>query len=70
MIRGRVAIALSLIAGLAVVAAAGLVWLDRRPSGREKIPEARSDDPRVMYDGPYRNVRPDVKYVGDAACAG
>src|SRR5207249_11883682 len=27
-------------------------------------------DPRLAYAGPYRNVRPDVKYVGDAACAG
>ncbi len=26
-------------------------------------------DPRRVYDGPYRNVRPEVAYVGDAACA-
>src|SRR5437870_954743 len=26
-------------------------------------------DPRVTYDGPYLNVRPDVKYVGTAVCA-
>jgi predicted CXXCH cytochrome family protein len=30
---------------------------------------APAPDPRLTYDGPYRNVRPDVKYVGDAACA-
>jgi Flp pilus assembly protein TadD len=23
-----------------------------------------------VYEGPYRNIHPDVKYVGDAACAG
>jgi hypothetical protein len=26
-------------------------------------------DPRLTYPTPYRNVRPDVRYVGDAACA-
>src|SRR5205814_5349245 len=26
-------------------------------------------DPRVAYAGPLLNVRPDVPYVGDAACA-
>src|SRR5262249_32306239 len=27
------------------------------------------NDPRLNYSTPYRNVRPEVKYVGDAACA-
>jgi hypothetical protein len=27
------------------------------------------NDPRLSYVGPYRNVRPDVEYVGDAVCA-
>jgi hypothetical protein len=27
-------------------------------------------DPRRSYDGPYRNIHPDVRYVGDAQCAG
>src|SRR5262249_3725696 len=27
------------------------------------------DDPRLTYVTPYRNVRPEVQYVGDAACA-
>lgn len=26
-------------------------------------------DPRLLYEGPFRNVRPDVAYVGDRACA-
>ncbi|HLJ93226.1 MAG TPA: multiheme c-type cytochrome [Gemmataceae bacterium] len=29
---------------------------------------ANSADPRWTFATPYRNVRPDVKYVGDAAC--
>jgi Flp pilus assembly protein TadD len=27
------------------------------------------DDPRLAFPTPYRNVRPEVKYVGDQACA-
>ena len=27
-------------------------------------------DPRLVYATPFRNVKPDVKYVGDAACEG
>src|SRR5881396_2128335 len=27
-------------------------------------------DPRLTYATPFRNVRPDVQYVGDGACAG
>ena len=26
-------------------------------------------DPRLTYDGPFRNIHPDVQYVGDARCA-
>src|SRR5258708_39387312 len=29
-----------------------------------------SDDPRLTHATPYRNLHPDVKYVGDDACAG
>ncbi len=25
-------------------------------------------DPRLAYEGPYRNIHPDVAYVGDASC--
>jgi hypothetical protein len=31
---------------------------------------ADATDPRRVYDGPYRNIHPDVRYVGDASCAG
>jgi predicted CXXCH cytochrome family protein len=33
-------------------------------------PRASNEDPRLTYPTPYRNVRPEVKFVGDAACAG
>jgi tetratricopeptide (TPR) repeat protein len=35
----------------------------------EPRPSAPSPDPRLEYAGPFRNVRPDVRYVGDARCA-
>jgi Tfp pilus assembly protein PilF len=43
-------------------------WLSPRPPARLPLPP--SDDPRLTYDTPFRNVRPDVQYVGDETCAG
>ena len=36
----------------------------------ESFPHWQFNDPRLTYPTPYRNVRPGVKYVGDAACGG
>src|SRR6202023_38915 len=33
-------------------------------------PAQADDDPPRTYPTPYRNVSPEVRYVGDAACAG
>src|SRR4051812_45178787 len=52
-----------------------LVWAGARWLGREiSAPPAGQaapvpPDPRVTYDGPFLNVRPEVQYVGDASCA-
>jgi Flp pilus assembly protein TadD len=44
-----------------------MLWSRSAPPGREgPVPV---DDPRLTFATPYRNVHPDVKYVGDAACA-
>jgi Flp pilus assembly protein TadD len=37
---------------------------------RHRPPAAAGDDPRLTFPTPYRNVRPEVAYVGDEACAG
>src|SRR5437016_3674783 len=38
--------------------------------GRAPAPAAFAvADPRLSYATPFRNVRPEVQYVGDAACA-
>ena len=54
-----------------VLGALGLVgvvgvwgWWSARKSG-----PADDGDPRRTYPTPFRNVRPEVKYVGDAVCA-
>ena len=43
-------------------------WLTPRLSDTSSNPE--STDPRLAYNGPYRNIHPDVRYVGDAQCTG
>jgi hypothetical protein len=62
----RTLLAASLVAGLLVLA---LVWKWKpaKESTKDTIEEA--PDPRLTFPTPYRNVRPDVKYVGDQACA-
>lgn len=42
------------------------------PSGqsREIRPDELAPDPRLVFDTPFRNVKPGVKYTGDASCAG
>jgi tetratricopeptide (TPR) repeat protein len=58
--------------GLAVVVLVGLgCWMvaEMRRRGRAPV-TAAPPDPRLSYSGPYRNVHPDVPYVGDDHCAG
>ncbi len=63
-----------LVAALALLLALGVAgaWLMRRGAPDMGRPPAtapdESDDPRRTYTGPYRNVSPDVHYVGDARC--
>jgi tetratricopeptide (TPR) repeat protein len=62
---GRAAVVLALGATLVAVAL-GVVWRWRAVPSR---PVPSNPDPRLTFATPYRNVRPDVKYVGDAECA-
>jgi hypothetical protein len=43
-------------------------WLAARVLRRGETPPA-SSDPRLGYSGPFRNIHPDVPYVGDDHCA-
>jgi tetratricopeptide (TPR) repeat protein len=60
-----------LVGGVVLVAAAVWGWHVLPWPGRpaEEAPEARPPDPRLSYQGPWRNIHPKVKYVGDAVCA-
>jgi predicted CXXCH cytochrome family protein len=49
------------------VAAAVAAWQWPRPAPPPAAP--RDGDPRLTYASPYRNVRPEVRYVGDESCA-
>src|SRR5687768_11320223 len=61
---------LALASGLLVVAALCVVLWARRDSAPGGSMLIADGDPRLTFDTPYLNVRPEVKYVGDAACAG
>jgi Flp pilus assembly protein TadD len=48
--------------------AGGYWWWRSRPSPPQPEPTAATDDPRLTFPTRFRNVRPDVQYVGDQAC--
>jgi len=66
--RSRRAIVLALLS-LVLLATAGTVWWRLRVQPAEGTAPG-SDDPRLTYPTPFLNVRPEVGYVGDEACAG
>ena len=40
-----------------------------KPGENPALADDIPPDPRLTFDTPYRNVHPDVQYVGDAACS-
>jgi len=59
-----------LLIGLLLLSPGGLLlwkWTRHPSTSTAATPAA---DPRLTYETPYPNVRPDVEYVGDAACVG
>src|SRR5947209_4248935 len=78
-VSGGKRVALLLAAGLSLAAVLAIcLVLSLRPRKAEVLspppsilyPLSSISDPRRTYAGPYRNIDPDVRYVGDAACAG
>src|SRR5262245_3287006 len=55
-------------AALALVGVGGLAWWVARGWWQPPDPPP-PPDPRLTFATPYRNVRPEVRYVGDEACA-
>jgi hypothetical protein len=61
----RTRFALLIVFASALVAAG---WFARRGK-KEEPPDLVNGDPRATYDTPFRNVRPEVNYVGSKTCA-
>jgi len=59
-----------LLAVAALAAVLAYFYWSRRPIAEIDIGDDPVEDPRLAYTGPFRNVHPDVKYVGDQACTG
>jgi predicted CXXCH cytochrome family protein len=69
--RAFLAAALVLLMGLVLAGFRLSRWLAPPPTDTTtNAASTESTDPRRTYDGPYRNIHPDVRYVGDAQCAG
>jgi tetratricopeptide (TPR) repeat protein len=61
------------ISSILVASAAGsLIWwrMSLNSQGPERKPDATATDPRLAYAGPYQNIHPSVREVGDKACIG
>jgi hypothetical protein len=54
---------------LIALSAAGVWWWRTTHVGGNGSDAARNEDPRLTFATLYRNVRPDVRSVGDDACA-
>ncbi|HKB04177.1 MAG TPA: tetratricopeptide repeat protein [Gemmataceae bacterium] len=65
--RVRLLLAAGVGVGLLGLAAVWLWWPHDEPAEVEPDP-VPVVDPRLSFPTPYKNVRPDVKYVGDAGC--
>ncbi len=59
----RLALPMAVAAVVAVALGWGLWW----PYSARQAPPP---DPRLSYAGPFQNIHPSVRYVGDEACAG
>jgi hypothetical protein len=61
----------ALLVASGVGAAAYFIWsrTDRPEAPSNPAHDDDPPDPRLTFETPFRNVRPDVAYVGDAACA-
>src|SRR5262245_49092628 len=60
----------AVVIGVAVaLLAGGALWqlVIRGKSADAHTPPEK--DPRLTYAGPFQNIHPEVKYVGDAKCA-
>ncbi len=68
---GHRKLGLLIVAAVLAVSAGGALWFYRHsaPVGDDrKQPLPAAVDPRLAYQGKFRNIDPSVRYVGSAAC--
>jgi hypothetical protein len=56
-------------AGVILLLLSGFLLWKNTSGSPPRSPTARLGDPRLDYTGPFQNIHPDVRYVGDARCA-
>src|SRR6476620_2273704 len=68
---GRGAVTLALVAVVALAGAAYWFYFRQEPADppAPAADGALPPDPRLVYQGPFHNVRTDARYVGDGRCA-
>jgi Tetratricopeptide repeat len=60
-----------MLAGFAAIGLGAMLWYFLRARMNDNLvvrEEGPPEDPRLTYVTPFRNVRPEVKYLGDQAC--
>jgi tetratricopeptide (TPR) repeat protein len=68
MRRGTLTVLIAL-AGSLLLSGLAVIWIGREWFARDSPRnDPDNQDPRLAYSGPYRNVRPEVAYVGDRVC--
>ncbi len=55
--------------GLVLLVVTGLWFFRLGPWRADVAWDRRPPDPRLAYQGPFKNIDPKIQYVGDAACA-
>src|SRR5262245_54469810 len=61
-------VAAGLLLAAGAVAAGVVLYRAKKKEDPQPAPPVVVDDPRATFDSPFVNIRPDVAYVGDAAC--
>jgi Flp pilus assembly protein TadD len=69
--QGRIRLFILAVLLAVIGASAWLIWKWTRPAvtASTATRPVAAADPRLTYSTPYRNVRPEVKYLGDEVCA-
>ncbi len=60
----------SILGAILLITGAAGVWYGYFKSPDATPPAHSVNDPRLTFETPFRNVKPDIRYVGDSTCIG